>query len=210
MNTKENEIIKYFVKTPWKKYTFTEIKTISKKKSKSYVDFVLKKFIKEDILTKETISRIPIYSLNISSTKARVYAGFILEKLSWDKKNIPYKDIEKLIKKILIKNYTLIITGSYAKNTQTSKSDLDVVILVEDSCEVKKIYSELAFICEMNIPKIHLYIFKNSEFLEMLLNNQANYGKAIVQNNLILLGGQTYLQLIIEAMHHGFRDNNIY
>ena len=210
MNKKESEILYYFANEPWRKYTFTELKKVSKKKSKSYLALTLKRFIKDNIVKKELVGRLPIYSLNTTSTKARTFAGFVLENNGWNKKQIRYEDMEKIIKQIPTQNYVFIITGSYAKNKQTETSDIDVVILVDDSMDTKRVYAELSFTCEMNIPPIHLYVFKNKEFLEMLLNKEANYGKEIVKNSLILYGGQVYIQLIEEAIRNGFTGKFTY
>ena len=56
----------------------------------------------------------------------------------------------------------------------------------------------------MSIPKIHLYVFRKSEFLAMLLERKANYGKEVARNNMILTGGQGYFRIIGEAMRNGF------
>jgi len=210
MIKKEGEILHYFASEPWRKYTFTELRKASKLKSKSYIALFLKKFVYNNILRQERIGNLPVYSLNVSSTKARIFAGFVLENDSWRKRQIPYKDLEKIIRQIPTHNYVFIVTGSYSKNKQTEKSDIDVVILIDDAVETKRLYAELSHACEMNIPPIHLYVFKNKDFLEMLLNKEANYGKEIALNNLILCGGQVYIQLIAEAMDHGFTGKFAY
>jgi len=204
MLKKESEILYCFAVRPWESFTFTELKKASKKKSRSYLEGVLKKFVKEGILKKDSVGRLPIYSLNIASAKARVYAGFVLEHSGWNRKNIPYVDLQKIIDKIPYENYIFIITGSYSKGTETKKSDIDIIIIVEDSSEPKKVYAELAHACELNIPKIHLYVFRNSEFIKMLSNKEANYGKEIVKNFLVLSGGQVFMKLIKEAVENGF------
>ena len=56
--------------------------------------------------------------------------------------------------------FILLITGSYANNTQKKNSDIDIVIICDNSFEPKKIYSELKHESEMNIPPIHLYVFR--------------------------------------------------
>ena len=56
----------------------------------------------------------------------------------------------------------------------------------------------------LNIPPIHLYTFKKSEFLNMLLDTKANYGKEIAKNNLILSGGKEYYKIVSEAIKNGF------
>jgi len=209
MITKEAEILLIFAKEPWKKYTFTELKKVSKKKSKSYLQSFTKKFVKEGIITQEKVGYLPVYSLNQSSEKARVYAGFVLEHDGWNRKSIPYKDMQKLMDKIGYKDYVFIITGSYVKGVQTKQSDVDVVILIEDNLEPKKVYAELNLQTELNIPKIHLYVFKYSEFLQMLTNKEANYGKEIIKNYIVLREGQVLLKIIGDAIKNGFNDRSL-
>lgn len=204
MLNKEHQILEEFVKKPWKKFTFKEIKKLSGKKSESYTYTSLKNFVKSNILKEERAGNVVLYSLNLSSHKTLAYAGFVLEYLSWNKKQIPYKDLEKIASKIPTKFFIFIITGSYATNTQKKSSDIDVVIVCDDSFDPKKIYAELKQDCELNIPLIHLYVFKNSEFLKMLLNKEANYGKEIANKNLILFGGEEYYKIISEAVKNGF------
>jgi len=200
MINKEHEILGPFVKIPWKKFTFKEIKQVSKKKSGSYVYSILKKFVKNNVLNQEPVGNNILYSLNINSSKTQSYAGFLVEYIT-NKKS--FENIEKISKKIPTSFYIIIITGSYAKNMQTKNSDLDLVIIC-DEIEIKKIYAELKLECELSIPKIHLYVFKKSEFLEMLKNKEANYGKEIARNNLIYSGGEIYYRIINEAIQNGF------
>jgi DNA polymerase sigma len=204
MLKKEYEIIWEIIKKPWKKFTFKEVKKLSGKKSESYIYNSLKKFVKQRILREEKIGNIILYLLNLDSLKTQNYAGFILEFLSWQRKNIPFEDIEGIASKIPTDFFILIITGSYADNTQRKDSDIDLVIICDDTFEPQKIYSELKHECEMNIPKIHLYIFKRKEFLDMLLDKKANYGKEIIKNNIIFFGGEEYYKIVSEAMKNGF------
>ena len=206
MINKESQLLGIFAKEPWKKFTFTDIKNISKKKSKSYIGLVLKKFLNEKIIKSEKVGHLPVYSLNLSSAKTRVFAGFALEHEAWNKKDIPYYDMQKIIDNISTSDYVLLITGSYANGKQKKTSDIDVVIIIDDGFDPKRIYANLSQICELNIPPIHLYVFRNREFIEMLRNKEFNYGKEISKNNLILVSGQIYLNLIKEAIEHGFRS----
>ena len=204
MLKKESDILYCLAKAPWKKFTFTELKEDSQKKSRSYLDRVIKRFLKEGVLRQDSVGHLPVYSLNLDSAKTMVFAGFVLEYHGWSRKNIPYKDLQKIIDKIPYKDYTFIVTGSYASGKQTGKSDIDVVILVEDSGGPKKVYAELSQACELSIPPVHLYVFRHSEFQEMLTNKEANYGKETARNCLILSGGQAYIKLIHEAIENGF------
>lgn len=210
MINKSSEVLYIFARESWKKYTFTQIKDLLKKNSKSYIQGVIENFVNEGIIQREKIGNLPIYSLNFNLVKSRVFAGFVLENYGLGKKNIPYRDMQKFMDKIPYKGYVFIITGSYAKERQTKNSDIDVVTLIEDSCEPRRVYAELSQSAELNIPQIHLYVFKYSEFKEMLYNKEPNYGKEIVKNCLILSGGQIYINLIKEAIENGFNDRRLY
>ena len=103
----------------------------------------------------------------------------------------------------------MLIAGSYANNTQKQNSDVDVVIIVDNSIETKKVYSVLRQFCELNIPKIHLYVFTANEFLQMLLSREANYGKEIVKNSMLLYGAENYYSIIDKAIENGFNDKKL-
>ncbi len=204
MLKKEYEIFAQFVKFPWQRFTFKEIKNLSGKKSEGYVYDALKRFVAVGSLKEEKAGNVVLYSLNIESLRTQSYAGFIAEYMAWNEEHIPYRDLEKIAFKIPTDFYILIITGSYAKNCQKKRSDIDIVIIVDDNTEPKRVYSELKYACEMNIPPIHLYVFKRSEMLTMLLDKKANYGTEIARNNLILSGGENYFKIMSEAMKNGF------
>ncbi|MFH1127535.1 MAG: nucleotidyltransferase domain-containing protein [archaeon] len=204
MLKKEYEILYEFAKSPWKKFTEREIKQATKKKSESYVYNTLKKFSKNGILTEQKAGNVTLYSLNVNSSKACAYAGFCSEYTGWDKKHIPYLDLEKITAKTSAGFSIFIVTGSYAKGTEKKDSDIDIVLITEDCIDTKKIYADLRYMCEMNIPQIHLSVFRKSEFIGMLLDKKPNYGKEIAKNNLLLFGGENYYRIIGEAIKNGF------
>jgi len=204
MLKKEYEVLQEFIKVPWKRFTFREIKKLSGKKSESYVYNSLKKFVGQGFLSEEEAGNVLLYRINLKSLKTQAYAGFVAEHLAWNKRHIPYDDLEKISSRIPTHFFIFIITGSYARNTQNKDSDIDVVIICDDGMEPKKIQAELEHYCKMNVPRIHLYVFKKSEFLAMLLDKNANYGKEIAKNSLLLKGGEEYYNIISEAMQHGF------
>jgi len=98
MLKKEHQILEEFVKKPWKKFTFKEVKKLSGKKSESYVYASLKKFVKLSILKEERAGNVVLYSLNLSSHKTLAYAGFVSEYLGWNKAaDIIIKSVSKTI-----------------------------------------------------------------------------------------------------------------
>jgi predicted nucleotidyltransferase len=201
---KEQELLSLFMKEPYEKFTFKQVKKYSKKKSESYIYTILKKFVKERILHEKRIGNIILYGLAIDNPKAQAYAGFITEYLAWNEKHLPFEDLKRIISKIPTKLFVFLITGSYAKKTQSKDSDIDLIVICDNSLDPKKIYAELNHECEMSLPPAHLYIFRESEFLLMLTNDKQNYGKEIIKNNLLLCGGESYFRIISEAIKHGF------
>lgn len=204
MLKKEYEILFQFAKRPWEKFTFKEIKKMSAKKSESYVYNTLKRFAKDKILKEEKAGNVVLYSLALEHPKTQAYLGFVSEYVAWNQPHIPYKEMDEISVKVPTHFYALIITGSYASKTHKKNSDVDLVIIIEDAVEPKKVCAELSHYCEMAIPTIHLHVFKESEFVGMLLSKSSNYGKEIAKNNLLLFGAEHYYKMIAEAVKNGF------
>lgn len=201
MLTKKWKIIEVFTREPWKKITFRNVKDLSKNKSDNYVHSTLKDLVKNGILKEERIGNVVVYSPD-NNAYALNTLGYISENKANLKKNLPFKNINNIIKKIKTSYYTFIITGSYAKCKQKEKSDLDVVIICDSN--PKKILSRIKLDCDLMIPKIHPYVFTESEFYEMLVNKEENYGKETARNNLIITGGKEYYGILMMAIENGF------
>ena len=192
MLTKEITIIEPFLKKPWEQLTFKQVKTISKNKSDNYVHKTLKKLVKNKILKQRKIANIILYSLD-TNLHAQNTIGFIAENKTNQAKHIPHKNLQKLVSKLKTPFYSLIITGSYAKNKQKSTSDLDIVIICDDKQQAKIILSQITLASELMHPEIHPYVFTRTQLFNMLTNKlgatkyqglrpqvEQNYGKEIV------------------------------
>lgn len=204
MLKKEHQILKPFTERPWKKYTYREIKLQTNKKSESYTYSTLKKLAEQEILKEEKAGNVTLYSLN-TTMKAQAYAAMTAQHIAWSK-SLPYKDISKIARKLPTSHYTLLITGSYANNRQTRKSDIDLVIICDDTEDPKRLLAEIMHSCGMNIPKMHPFVFKESEFTQMLKEKEDNYGKETAKNNLILYGGDAYYRMMAGAIRDGLPD----
>ena len=201
MLNKTYKILEIFAKELWKDFTFRDVKKLSGNKSESYVYNTLNYFVKEHVLMRVNAGNVVLYRISRNS-KAMAYLAFASQYRAWEKKRIPLADIEAVKAKVPTSMFSMLITGSYAREEQTKSSDIDLVII--SALEPKKIYAELSHICEMNIPRIHLYVFTETEFLQMLLDKKPNYGKETAKNSLVLCGGEAYYRLVMEAVSHGF------
>jgi len=201
MLKKSYQVLGIFVNNPTITYMFSDVKGHIGSKSESYTYNSLKSFVKEGILTKDKRGGVAIYKI-ADSPKAISFLSMAAEYKAWNKKGIPIDNIIEVIRKSKINFLTLLITGSYVKGKQTAKSDLDLVLIVPN--DVKKVTARLKQFCELSIPEIHLYVFTDDEFKQMLLDEKHNYGKEIVKNNLIFYGAEVYYKIIFEAMKNGF------
>ncbi len=202
---KEQYVIdRVFLNKPWKPITYSDIQELSGKKSKSFIYNAINRLKEDDLIELKRIGkRTIVYNAKLNTTLSQSYWGFLNEYNSWNQKKFPFKLIENLRAKIPASFFSLIVTGSYAKNFYTSKSDLDVIII--SNIEPKIIYSELKLESETSIPKVHLFVFKEQEFKNMLLDKKENYGKEIAKNNLIFYGGASYYSILSDAINNGFK-----
>ncbi|SRR3989344_2157871 len=203
MITKEYTILEPFAREPWRELTFREVKRLSHNKSDNYVHVSLKRLVEKKILRDKRIGNSIAYSLN-NSVFALNTVGFIAEHSSTIQKDIPWKNIQKILDKLKTAFFIFIITGSYAKGKQKETSDVDIVIICDDRQNPTAIISQIKLEAELMAPEFHPYVFTQAQFYEMLTNKEENYGKEIARNNLIISGGKEYYSIVLEAIRHGF------
>jgi len=196
-------ILEPFVKEPWKEFTLSEIKTLTKNRSHHYVFEALKRFSKSGIITEKKKGNTNIYTVNPESQDLNYLAATehtLKEKMT----SIPYKNIKQVAAKIKNPFYTLIIGGSYAEGKQTSASDMDIAFIIPD-CESKKPYQIALKEGELIVPEIHGYVFTREEFHQMLVNDEFNYGKELARKHIIYYGAEQYYKILFGAIKNGFK-----
>lgn len=199
---------KYKILVPflsWKLLTFKQVKVLSRNRSDNYIHTALKQFVKEGILNQEKIGNVIQYSISKNEFALNT-VGYVAEYITHWQRELPHQNIQKLISKIKTPFYSLLITGSYAKNKQRKNSDLDIVIICDDQRRPNTILSQIKTESELLVPEVHPMIFTKSEFLQMLLNKEENYGKETVRNNLAVSGAKQFYSILIEASENGFRS----
>lgn len=203
----ESKIAATFLEKPWKRLTYSEIRKISGKKSKSYIYRTLSHLMKDNVIDTQQISNSLLYGLKLDSLQTQSYCGLLSESLAWDSSHISTEIIEKLADKMrkITPFFVFIVTGSYAKRKENKKSDLDVVILCDNAVQPQTIMAEIKLESDLSIPKVHPFVFTRKQFLEMLTNKEFNYGKEVARHNVIFYGGSIYFNILYEAIEHGFK-----
>lgn len=91
--------------------------------------------------------------------------------------------------------FILLLFGSYAAGNPRKKSDIDLLLIIDDEA-IKKLVEQRISLIPL---AIHLTAFTSEEFLSQLKTTQFNVGQEAFYNNLILFGIEDYYRLIHHA-----------
>jgi len=171
-----------------------------KKSSYQRIYEAVKELEKEEVIKIKKIGNSSVCKINLSQKSISLLSQ-IDEQESFLMK-IP--GIEKILDFKEFLDDIIIVTGSYARRNQTSKSDIDLVIITkEDAFKKQKLIENLTILF---IPKIHPITITYKDFIDMLLDKSENYGKEIFKNRLLFRNSRRYYELIKEAIDNGFRS----
>ena len=194
-------IIEVFRKDLFGSYTIREIMRKTGKKTYPWTFDATNKLAKLGVIKMKTKGKSKLCRIDLYNQSALSYLS-LLDEIESNSKKIPH--LNELVNEIPTPFFTLLIGGSYAAGRQTAKSDLDICVVVDDTVKTKPLQNLLAN--KLMVPRLHPFVFRKSEFIEMLLNKEANYGKLLFKKHLIAYGAKNYYLMIREAMEHGFRD----
>lgn len=160
---------------------------------------------KEGIIQIDKIGSAKQCSLNFSSPKTR----HLLEYLDIEKKEELYKEnprlkivdnlITKLTEKFISKIYSIVLFGSYAKETATKQSDIDILFIVgnmKDRNLRESIERESASYQYSHNIKISPLITDIEEFKKMLNSKELNVGKEVKEHGISLYGHEFFWRII--------------
>ena len=190
----QKEIMNLFRRNIFLKASIRELSRKLNKKSYQRVYEAVKKLEGKKILKLERVGNSYVVSLELNYHSIPLLAHLDEKEASGKMPNY-----EKLMNIREISNYLLIVTGSYAKGTATKKSDLDLVVIVPDNQKAINVQKFVENLTLLFYPKVHLYVFNNKDFLEMLLEKKENYGKEIYRNHLILKNAHIYYEILREG-----------
>jgi len=203
ISNKKIKLLEVWKNNIFAEFGISEIMRISKKRTKPWVFNALKQLTKNNLLISKRKGNLDIYSLNLNNPFLLQTLQYIEVQNSLDFSHLDI--IAEAINKIPIKNYCLLVFGSYAENKQTRESDFDVCFLIENKQAEKKIkpyFNEVKLNYAINIDE-HYITF--NDFVKMLLREEENLGKQIFRKQKLFYNVDIYYQLIKEAYKNGFR-----
>src|SRR4030042_478511 len=193
-------ILSVFAREPFKGLTFKQVKALSRQKSNNVTQIALKSCQKEGIVKVERTGNVREYFLDMDSGLAHSYLNLIGEiELQRRKLSKGITDVLREIRdRISMRTefFILLVFGSYASGEATTRSDLDMAVIVEDEGMRKEIAPYLETVKRRSVLGIDCHVFTREEFLEMLSSEQENLGKQIYRKSVIIRGRIEYYNLI--------------
>jgi predicted nucleotidyltransferase len=187
----KHKIINHLGKHPNQKYTMHEL---SKELSIPYASFYRTIDSIKDLLIIEEVGKSKVIALNKENkvVKSHLVVSSDEERKDYLKK---YPIISKIYQELDTKDIVLLF-GSYAKKTQTERSDIDILVMNKDG---KKSISfskyELLFKTKIN----PIFITKK-EFKLMLKDKEENVGKQALYNHIILNNPEGFWECVFNGI----------
>ncbi len=200
MKPKKNqiEILNLFRNNIFLSKTIRELSIILKKSYPKIYE-AIKELEKQNILKLKKIGNSNICELTLSQESISFLC--FLDQQEFLSRKIP--NITKILEFKEFLDDIILITGSYAKNKQTEKSDIDMIIIAKtDAFKKQKLLENLTLTFK---PVIHPIVITYKDFIYMLLSKEENLGKEAFKSHLILRNCERYYSLIKEAVENGFR-----
>ncbi|MBI2142230.1 nucleotidyltransferase domain-containing protein [Candidatus Woesearchaeota archaeon] len=192
MRGKEVEIIRLLIENREKELSINQIAKLLKKDYKNTHNIVTR--LAEAQLVRLQPFGKPYRVTVINKTHPLIFEAEYLRR----KELLKNKDLAVMndsFKALNSKLYVLLVFGSYAKKTQTKHSDIDLMFIVPDAAE-EVMEREIQNIASMLPLKLHINIFRESDFKGMKNSKQATVGSEAMKNNVILHGIDSYYEML--------------
>lgn len=190
----QQKIIEIFRKNLLRDITIQELMRELKKKSYNWMYLSLKKMEKEELIRTKKIGNTITCKYNLKNPKA--ITELVYSEESREYPQIIHKIIQNITK--ITPFFVLLIGGSYAERKPTSKSDLDLAVVIENG-KKKQIQVRIKDASRLSEIEIDDYVFTKKEFLGMLKQEGENFGKQLVKKHIIPYGADAYYSLLKEV-----------
>jgi predicted nucleotidyltransferase len=115
-----------------------------------------------------------------------------------------HKDIEiltaDLTSKIKLPYYSIVLFGSYVKETASKTSDLDILVIIPQSDFKKEAEAAIGSIQHVSPIEIHETIFTYSEFTELLKQKKPNVAWEAIDNRITPYGAEALLKMLDDVL----------
>lgn len=147
----------------------------------------------EDLVLIKSVGQSKTVSINSENTAIKSYLT-----ISSDEEKKEFLKKQPIINKIvseLITNDIVVLFGSYAKRSETEKSDIDLMIINKKG-EKNLFFSKFEIIFKKKINPLFITI---SEFASMLKDKNENVGKQALKDHIILNNPESFWEGVLNG-----------
>ncbi len=190
----EKDIFQEYSAHQISKLVSLDYKTISK---------TIKQLLSMRIITTKTKGKGHFISLNLSHYDLQVYLGFAAyyNRLLFFRKNASLQYLLEELKRMDLRDSCLILFGSFVLGQQTKSSDIDLLLITNESQVSLMIKSLLQ---NYNL-KADLMILSPEQYKKALYDRGFNLVNQIIQKHLILKNQELYWALTLRGLKDGNR-----
>ena len=182
------KIINYLGKNAGQAFTMHEL---SKLTTIPYATFYRTMKILTDLITQTKAGKATMIQLNMQNPLTKHYL-IISSKEEKDEYINKQPLLKKISKELPSGNYALILFGSYAKSTQTTKSDIDLIVINKKGAREPD-FSRYETLFNIRINPIYV---TREEFIAMIKDTEENVGKQALKNHIVLYNPELFWNLI--------------
>jgi len=111
-------------------------------------------------------------------------------------KNPKLRIVKSYIEEVNYPFLIVLVFGSYVMGTNTTGSDIDICVIVDNNEKLKILLEKLRLFA---LP-LEIHDFTTAQFNSMIEKKQNNLGNEIVNKNIILYGVENYYNLVSKWM----------
>lgn len=99
--------------------------------------------------------------------------------------------LENIGENLAMPDYIMLIFGSFARNTQTRGSDIDIALIATEAEKAERVMNSITRTTQL---AIHSVEFTYDGFIEMLRAKELTVGKEILKNHIIIHGCEQFYE----------------
>ncbi len=107
---------------------------------------------------------------------------------------------DDLLAKIASPFFVMVFFGSYAKETASERSDLDLLLVVPGGKMREDVSAAIGSVQHVSPIGIHEVVLAGDEFRELLKRKEPNVAREAVDNHIVLYGAETFYRFIEAAI----------
>jgi len=191
----EIEILKLLTSDLTRDFTILKIAELTGK-AKRLTYAAAKKLAKERTIIIQEKANLKLCKLNLRNAQIIAF----IESLRWREFSRRHPDIGLLVSTLISKSdlpyLTVAVFGSYAKETATEKSDLDMLVVIPDRIFANAVEAAIESAKVLSNVPLHDVIVTYAEFVDMLKEMRITVAREVLEARYVAYGAEPFYTLI--------------